>query len=175
MRTLVLTLSGVLLVACEHAKSPTSDAPSGYGLMGFVPGRCPSEPCKTCDIASVARAAAGPGATDCGWSRKDKERERLVRCALEQAAGTGRFVAIESLQGIDSFIIEAFARGADGELLRFWYDSDGSGANCPCSAFIRRHRCTSVLTTEREEPDALRCDTDPTPGDLVCSEKSPSR
>lgn len=166
-----LTTSAIL--GCQHSTPPASEEPSGYGLMAVAPHRCPSDSCTKCDIARLAHAAAGPEAVDCGWSRRDSEREPLVRCALQAAGGSGHFVAIESLQGIDSYIVEAFARGADGQLLRFWYDSDGSGANCPCSAIIRRQPCISGLKTEPEEPDALRCDVNTqSQGDLVCSEKS---
>lgn len=172
----LVTLAAVtasVALGCQHATTTPTESPSGYGLMAVVPRRCPPDSCKKCDIALLAYAAGGPGAVDCGWSRKDSERDPVVRCALQTAAGSGRFVAIESLQGIDSFIVEAFARGADGQLIRFWYDSDGTGANCPCSAFIRRQPCTSALKTEPEEPDALRCDVDThSQGGLVCSEKT---
>jgi hypothetical protein len=164
-------MAASVVLGCQHASPTPSETPSGYGLMGAVPRRCPTDECKKCDISALAHAEAGPGALDCGWSRNDSQREPVVRCALDAAAGSGRFVAIESLQGIDSFIVEAFARGKDGRLVRFWYDSDVTGAACPCTAVVRRHPCSSALKTEPQEPDALGCDVDKeAKGELVCEE-----
>ena len=75
------------------------------------------------------------------------------------------------MQGIDSFIVEAFARGKDGQLVRVHYDSDVTGAACPCSSIVRRLPCLSALRTHPEEPDALRCDVEWTSKEgLVCEE-----
>jgi hypothetical protein len=172
----VAAASVLVASGCQHPASGNAEGPSGYGLMAVVPGRCVTDSCDHCDIEALSRKAAGPGARNCGWSRSDAERPALLRCAFEVEAKGGPFLAIESLAGIDSFIVQAFVRGADGRLVMLWYDSDGSGANCPCSAFVYSKECKSPLRTHPDEPDMLICDTDAgVDGPLLCNEKAMRR
>jgi len=168
----VAALGLVFASSCEHRPAEQPIEVSGYGLIGAVPRPCFSGDCHQCSIDALATKLAGPGAANCGWSRNDEMRPSLNQCALDAAAKGQPFLAIESLQGIDSFIIQAFVREPDGKLVQLWYDSDASGANCPCSAFVRKLACNSSLKNKSDEPDVLTCDSDwSVPAELLCDEK----
>src|SRR5215470_2281811 len=130
----------VLLSACSHTE-PKSEPVSMYPIMAVVPGRCPPDTCKRCDLSEIAHRLAGPGIDDCGWSRHSTDAEQLVRCGLEKASSGKPFLAIQSLPGIDSYVADAYFRRGDGILRKLSYDSDGSGANCPCAANVVLYVC----------------------------------
>ncbi len=157
-------------IGCSHDDSKSQSVPMDYGLMASVPRRCPPDTCKKCDFEGIAHQLAGPGATDCGWSHKNAERQKVVECALQKAAAGGQFFAIESLQGIDSYIVVAFVSGDGGRVEKLWYDSDGSGAACPCSAFVTSEPCESDLKTSAEQPNVLECEVGAAA--MLCNEKT---
>jgi hypothetical protein len=88
-----------------------------------------------------------------------------------KSGGRRSVLAIESLQGVDSYIVVAFVSGDGGKVEKLWYDSDGSGAACPCSAFVTSKPCKSSLKTSAEDPDVLECEVGE-PVTMVCSEKT---
>jgi hypothetical protein len=79
-------------IACSHDDSKSQSVPMDYGLMASVPHGCPPDTCKKCDFGRLAHERAGAGATDCGWSHKNAERQKVVECALRRAAAGGPFL-----------------------------------------------------------------------------------
>jgi len=145
---------------------------SGYPIMAVVPGKCPPDTCKRCDLSEIAHRLAGPGIDDCGWSKHSADAEQLVRCGLVKAGAGKPFLAIQSYPGVDSYVASAYFRPADGILRRLVYDSDGSGANCPCAANVVLYVCRSDLRRDPEEPEWLDCDVgDSLKYERVCSER----
>jgi hypothetical protein len=169
--TVVGVFGLVLISACTHTKAK-SEPVSGYPIMAVVPGKCPPDTCKRCDLSEIAHRLAGPGIDDCGWSKHSADAEQLVRCGLVKAGAGKPFLAIQSYPGVDSYVASAYFRPADGILRRLVYDSDGSGANCPCAANVVLYVCRSDLRRDPEEPEWLDCDVgDSLKYERVCSER----
>lgn len=171
-RAIVFAVGLPLLAGCAHPEQ-TAAKVSGYPVVAVVPRTCPPETCQRCDLSEVAHRFAGRGIEDCGWSKDSNDAEQLVRCGLSKAASGKPFLAIQSLPGIDSSVAAAYYRGTDGVLRKLGDDSDGSGANCPCSATIVLQVCRSGLRRNPEEPEWLDCDVgDPLDDERVCSERA---
>jgi hypothetical protein len=171
----VLLGMGVTLTKCAEGRADSAPVVSSGSESGPVRRPpCDFQGCTRCDLEAVVRQRAPEGATACGWARRRSEREAVVRCALEADAAGHPYWAIERLQGADSAIVGAWVRGADGKVEQFWYDSDGSGANCRCRATITLRPCPSSLARHEASPDRLTCGTDQdTPMEWLCSEESP--
>jgi hypothetical protein len=159
----------IAALGCHRTEAPRPVEPPDFPLLAAVGGDCPGGPCERCDLREYALARGGPDAADCGWAHRESERAAMVACALEHDAAAKPFVAIESLPGIDSFIVLAFARGPSRELEQLWYDSDRSGRNCACSANISLRVCNSPVATDKHG-DVLVC-RKPDDWERLCNER----
>lgn len=122
-------------------------------LVACEPFAC-NEPC---DSATVARAIAGPDATDCGSAVSDDERATVEACMASAFTSSGPFVGlVESpAPGTDrAILIRGFARGSD-DVLR-----EVLGTRQPDRAIVQTRICFAAVVDAASQ---LRC-TEPMDG-----------
>ena len=76
-----------------------------------------------------SRELAGPNAVDCGRVALYKDPTHATKCALAANKAGKPFRVLYDVQGIDSFVAEAYVRLPDGTLEGLVWDSDPSGGN----------------------------------------------
>lgn len=123
-------------------------------LLAALPG-CPTP--RDCELAEIAAALAGSGATDCGHVAIGGDGTDEGACAIAAFEAGEPFFVIYDLQGIDSSISAATV--FDGSTLYSLYrDSDPSGGS-GVGAVVTESVCTSGSVGPGETgADTVVCD-----------------
>lgn len=99
---------------------------------------------------TTVREAAGRDARDCGLVPLPSSRAAAVSCANAALGDNRPFSVIFQVQGIDSTVYYALARGADGRVEQLTWDSDVSGG----SSLMARRRISRDPCPEASIQDA---------------------
>lgn len=122
-----------------------------------------ADPERDCDPASLAAAAAGRSAQNCGHVPLGGDPRPAWACATKAFRNGVPFFVVEEIRGIDSTITAAVARAPNGSTTIFNRDNDPSGGSgapprtrrVPCATaaietsptdMVERVNCTGTAT-----------------------------
>jgi hypothetical protein len=100
---------------------------------------------------------AGSNAVDCGRVPLRSEPKAATACAVAANKAGKPFRVLYDVQGIDSFVAEAYVRSPDGTLQGLLWDSDPSGGGRRGPGVVNLMQCPSPVHFDVNPQGRLTC------------------
>jgi hypothetical protein len=100
---------------------------------------------------------AGPGAVDCGRVPLRSDPTSATDCAMAANKAGKPFRVLYDMQGIDSYVAEAYVRSPDGTLQALMWDSDPAGGGRRGPGVVNVMQCPTPVHFYATAKGQLTC------------------